>query len=76
MELKTTPYNHTPRKNIEKYKNQEHWEETTLQEVEEQILPPSTLHTPISQRKQEKWPREESSSSAKSAKEFIVYEKK
>lgn len=43
VELKTTPYNHTPRPEIEKLRNQEHWEENTLQEAEEHVLPPSTL---------------------------------
>lgn len=49
VELKTTPYNHTPRPEIEKFRNQEQWEENTLQEAKEQVLPPSTLRTPTSQ---------------------------
>lgn len=76
VELKTTPYNHTPRAGIERYRNQEPWEENTLQEAEEQTLPPSTLQTTTSQNGQDKRPREESSSSAKGEKEFIHYQKK
>ena len=30
VELKTTPYNHTPRLEIEKFMNQEQWTENTL----------------------------------------------
>lgn len=41
--IKTIPYNHTPRPNIEEFRNQEQWEENTLQEEEEHVLPPSTL---------------------------------
>ena len=52
--------------------NQDQWEENTLQEVEEYILSNSTLHTPISQNKQQKRPREEPSSSANISKEFII----
>lgn len=76
MELKTTPYNHTPRPEIEKFRNQEQWEENTLQEEEEHVLPPSTLQTPISQTKHDKRPREGSSSSVIGEKEFIHYQKK
>lgn len=51
VELKTTPYNHTPRPEIEKFMNQDKWEENTLQEVEEQIPSRTTLHTPVPQDK-------------------------
>lgn len=70
------PYNHTPRPKIEKYRSQEQWEENTLPEVEDQILPASTLQAPISQINQENRLREESSSSIKNAKEFVIYQKK
>ena len=35
VELKTTPYNHTPRLEIEKFKNKVQWEKNTLQEAKE-----------------------------------------
>jgi len=43
VELKTTPYNRIARPYIEKYRNQEQWEENTLEEAEERNLHPSTL---------------------------------
>ena len=58
VELKTTPYNHNPRLEIEKFMNQDQWEENTLQEVEEQTLSTATLHTLVPQDKQGKRKRE------------------
>jgi len=42
IQLKSTPYNHTPRPELEKYTNQEEWSEGTLQEAYENII--STPH--------------------------------
>ena len=56
--------------------NQDQWAENTLQEAEENILSTSTLQTSISQENQQKRPREERSSSANIAKEFIIQQKK
>lgn len=35
VEHKTTPYNHTPKPEIEKFMNQDQWEENILQEAQE-----------------------------------------
>lgn len=58
MELKTTPYNHTRSPKIDKFMNQDKWEENTLQEEEEQTLSTTILHTPVPQDKQGKRQRE------------------
>ncbi len=38
VQLKTTPYNHTPWPELEKFLNQEQWSEGTLTEADEQII--------------------------------------
>jgi len=75
VELKTRPYNHTHRPKIEKFMNQDQWEENTLQEEEEHMLSTTTLHALVLQDKHGKRQREEPSSSACkeiSAQEFII----
>ena len=50
-----------PRLEIEKYKNQSEWVESTLQEVEEQQVSSLTMHTPTMQENISKRSREEES---------------
>lgn len=61
-ETKFTPYFHTTRPEIEKYKNQVEWVENTLQEEEEQHVSSSIVQTPTMQEKATKRSREEESS--------------
>jgi len=47
VEQKTTPYTHTPGPEIEKFMNQDLWEENTLREAEEHVMPTTTSQTPL-----------------------------
>ena len=47
VDLKMTPYNHTPRPEIEKFMNQEQWVGGTLQEAYEQVVSTPIGQTPV-----------------------------
>ena len=71
VSFKMTPYNHTPRLTIEKFMNQETWVHVTLQGAYEQVMSTPTGQTPVSQSKQQKRLREETSSTEDVLKGFI-----
>jgi hypothetical protein len=75
---KTTPYVHTQRPEVERYMNQDEWEENTLQEPEEQPISITTSQTTTPQKKAEKRSRKEVSPSVTevSAEDFQVYRKR
>lgn len=62
VQLKATPYNHTPRLELEKFINQEQWSEGTLLEADEQVIITPRENTPVTQSTQHKIAREETQS--------------
>lgn len=76
IEKKYTPYSHTPRPEIEQYKNQTLWVENTVQEEEEKNVQSTVSQTQTPQEKTEKRTRERSPETDNPAKEFLIYRNK
>ena len=62
VQLKATPYNHTPRPELENFMNQEKSSKGTLLEADEQVITTPQVNTPVTQSIQHKRAREETQS--------------
>lgn len=76
FQLKATPYNHTPKLELEKFMNQEQWSEGTLLEADEQVITTPQVNTLVTQNTQHKRSREETQSATESVKEYSILQKK